>query len=245
MQASAQNPESWDAGRLQLTRAELQLLLEKFDRTGNSAAYTGTFKLRAQSEAELVRERLRDGDFQVGDQVFISVAGEAAYAQGVTLNVGPNRVIVLPQFGDLSLAGVLRSELTDSVRAFVSRFVREPVVQTRALVRVAVMGAVAQPGFKMLPAESLISDAITAAGGPAGNAKLSAARVERGTERIWHGPVFQEAIADGRTLDQMSIRSGDQIIVPLDTGSGGARFLRTVTMLPALVVAVLGIINIL
>ena len=101
------------------------------------------------------------------------------------------------------------------------------------------MGQVAQPGFKSVPAESLISDLITQAGGPTANAKISAARIERGTERILDGQALQEAIAEGRTLDQMSLRSGDQLNLPENKSGGG--FLRYAAMLPAAIIAIMQI----
>ena len=38
--------------------------------------------------------------------------------------------------------------------------------------------------------------------------------IERAGERIWTGEHLQQAIADGRTLDQLSLQAGDQIVVP-------------------------------
>jgi hypothetical protein len=39
-------------------------------------------------------------------------------------------------------------------------------------------------------------------------------RVERGTERIWYGQPLQEAIGRGYSLDQLSLRAGDRLVVP-------------------------------
>lgn len=238
----AQNPETWDAGRLQLTRAELELLLRKYEQTGRSATYSNEFKVRARSEAELVSKRLAEGDFQVGDQIELIVDGEDKMPP--TLTVGPGRVLSIPNLGELSLAGVLRSELNDKVLHHVARYVKSPSVRTRSNIRIAIMGQVANPGFRTVASESLLSDIIMAAGGPTPAANLSAARVDRGAERIWEGQVLQEAIAEGRTLDQMSLRSGDQLIVPQSNGRGST-FMGVVTILPAAILAVTGLLRIL
>jgi protein involved in polysaccharide export with SLBB domain len=236
---SAQVPQTWDAGRLQLTRAELESLLEKFDAAGRTASYSNEFRLRATEEANLVRERLRDGDFQVGDQVSLAIEGEQGMP--LTLTVGPGRVLTIPNFGELSLAGVLRSELQEKAHAHIAKYVQSPVVQTRPLIRVAVIGQVGRPGFYVLPAESLISEAIMAAGGPAPNAAMNKARIERGAQRIWEGKILHQAISDGRTLDQMSLRSGDQLVLPA-TGGGASGLLRNAMILPGLLVAITGLI---
>jgi len=233
--------QSWDAGRLQMTRAELTELLARFEQAGKSSEYSSAFKARAESEAALVRARLQDGDFQVGDQINVLIEGEYLDS-AITLTVGPSRTVLLPGMGELPLSGVLRSELKEKVREFVTRYIRSPVIHTRTLIRLAVIGQVHRPGFHSIPAESLLSDAIMFAGGPTGVAKFSGARVERNGERIWDGRTFQNAVAEGRTLDQMSIRSGDQLIVPVD-GGGSATLLRMLTIVPATVVAILGLVR--
>lgn len=238
---AAQSPATWDAGRLQLTRAELQLLLDKFESTGRSASYSSDFKLRAQNEAALVRDRLREGDFQVGDQIWLMVEGEQNMP--VTLAVEPGRVLNIPSFGQLALTGVLRSELTDKVREHIARFLQSPNVQTRSLIRLAITGQVARPGFFTLPAESIISEAIMAAGGPTGNANIRNVSVERGMVKLWDGRVFQQALADGRTLDQMSLRSGDQITVSSTSQGFSSGLMRAATVVPAALLAIVGLMR--
>jgi len=234
--------QSWDAGRLVMTRAELQELLARFEDARRSGEYSPAFKARAAAEAALVRARLEEGDFQVGDQITVQIEGENNNAP-MTLTVSPAKTVAIPGMGELSLAGVLRSELQGRVHEYVSRYIRNPVVQTRTLIRLAIIGQVQAPGFHAIPAEALLSEAIMAAGGPTAAAKFSEARVERNGEKIWTGRVFQTAIAEGRTLDQMNIRSGDQLIVPLDGGGGSATMLRLLTIIPAATVAILGLVR--
>ncbi len=58
-----------------------------------------------------------------------------------------------------------------------------------------------------------------AAGGPAANANIDAIRVERGDSRVWEGDRLQQAMIEGRTLDQLNVRAGDRIFIP--EGGGG------------------------
>ncbi|MGH7470120.1 MAG: polysaccharide biosynthesis/export family protein [Longimicrobiales bacterium] len=241
--AVAQNLDTWDGRRLQLTRAELELLLQKFEQTGRSTSWTNEFRLHAEAEAERVRRRLVEGDFQIGDQIELSITGEEKLPGPLT--VGPGRTLVIPGFSEVALAGVLRSELNDRVQKHMDRFIKASTVRTRSYIRILVTGNVNRPGFVPLPAESIISDVITGAGGPNAAAKLASARIERGSERILDGRVLQEAIAEGRTLDQMSLRSGDQFHVPAETAGRGSSLLRAVTIIPTAILAITGLLQIL
>lgn len=213
------------AGPLVGTRAELQARLAALP-AGDPAAAA-------------LSQRLRDGDFHPGDQISITVDGEPTLT--ATFTVGAGRLVTLPQAGDLALAGVLRSELDSAVRAQVARYLRDPVVHARALVRVGVMGQVRAPGWYVLPAESLLSDVMMAAGGPLPTARPENATVERASVRVWSAPQVRQALAEGRTLDQLDIRAGDQLMVPADRGGRGAALLRILGVIPAAALAIAGV----
>lgn len=235
--AQSQVPATSDPSRIQLTRTELQALLERYDEATQSQAYSALFQDRVRSAADLIQDRLADGDFQVGDQVVLSVAGEAPMS--ATFTVRPGRVIHLPEIGEVELHGVLRSELEEHLRAHLSRYLREPQVQATALLRIVVSGAVGQPGFFMVPAQALLSETIMTAGGFAANADVTRIRVLRDRKAIWEGRALQQAIAEGQTLDQMSLRAGDHVVV--EAGAPGSRFstMRTLILsLPPLVLAI-------
>jgi protein involved in polysaccharide export with SLBB domain len=203
---------SLDPGRAHATRASLQELLASFEEAASSPAYSGELRLRARQEAALVRARLAEGDFRVGDRVALVVQGEPLFSD--TFSVASGTVLALPLIGGIPLAGVLRSELEEHLRTEIGRSVRQPEVRAHALVRVAVMGEVGRPGFYTLPADVPITDVLMAVGGTGRDANLRRIRVERGGERIWDGGAMQQAIIEGRTLDQLSLRAGDEIIVP-------------------------------
>jgi hypothetical protein len=61
------------------------------------------------------------------------------------------------------------------------------------------------------------------AGGPVSNAKMNKIYVERGGQRIWQGAAMQDAIIEGRTLDQLSLRAGDRVVVPTRTDARALR----------------------
>lgn len=241
---SAQNAmHSWNAQGLEMTRAQLQDMLARYDAAASSQGYSSTVKARARTEAALIRARLQDGDFQVGDRIALSVQGHPELAD--TLTVSGDRTLILPQLGSMPLAGVLRSELQGVVTQFVASFIRDPDVQATTLIRISVMGAVRTPGFYVVPSQALLSEAIMTAGGPITGAKLSRMKIERGERVIWQGAPLVEGISEGRTLDQMSLRAGDQIVMPEPSGRGiGTTVLLFLPILPAIVLALgeLGVI---
>lgn len=210
--STAQTSLEWDPRGAELSRAELQELLQRLETAASSPGYSSGLRAKAAAEASVVRSRLQDGDFQIGDRVVLRVEGEPQLSDTVT--VAPGRVLQLPGIDDIPLAGVLRSELDEYLTTELARYLRDPVVEASSLVRIAVLGQVGQQGFYTMPASLLIEEALMLAGGPAAQANLDEAEILRGDRVIWSGDALQEAIIAGRTLDQLSLRAGDRIIVP-------------------------------
>lgn len=205
--------QSWGSGLGELTRAELTDLLARLDQQASSSSVSGNLRTEAREEAERVRTRLTAGDFRVGDQIQLMVEGEDALTN--TFVVRPGEVLALPGVDEVSLAGVLRSELQEHLTTHLAKYLRRPVVTATSLMRLTISGAVTNPGFLAVDADRPLSDAIMTAGGPLVGADINAIYIERGGERIWKGAYLQQAIADGRTLDQLSLQAGDQIFVPM------------------------------
>jgi hypothetical protein len=201
-----------DAGRGQVTRQELQDLLVLHERSVESPAYSETLRTRSRVAAGLIRERLQRGDFQVGDRVELSIEGQPSLTDTFVVTEGP--VLRLPLIREVSLAGVLRSELETHMRTEVGKFMDDPQVRAIALTRLSIIGAVPRPGFYTAPSEALVSDALMLAGGPGGGARVDAITIERMGQRLWSVDEVKLAIIEGRTLDQLDIRDGDRIRIP-------------------------------
>lgn len=230
-----------DPRRGYATRPDLQELLDLYQKAADSPAYSPALRSRAQSEADLIRERLERGDFQVGDRILLTVEGEAALSDTFVVAEGP--VLRLPTMKDISLAGVLRSELETHLRNQVDRVVLNAQVSSRSLVRISIVGAVARPGFYTTHSETLVGDALMLAGGPAANARIDGLTIERAGRRLWSGETLQQVIIEGRTLDQLGVRAGDRLVVP-QRGAGlrGAEgSLRTLGVLLGVTFTLLGL----
>lgn len=203
---------AWDPAQLHMTRESLEELLARYEQATRSTAYSEELRARARYEAGLIRVRLEEGDFQVGDQIQLAVEEQPELTN--TFQVAPGRVLILPVIGEIPLKGVLRSELEDHLTKSLGRFIVEPKVRATSQIRISILGQVASPGFYVVPSEVPLTDALMLAGGPAQHAELTKIYVERGGERIWGGEALQAAIIEGRTLDQLSLRAGDRIFVP-------------------------------
>lgn len=217
--AAAQMPTAIESGSALQTRAELEELLALYDNVLSSAAYSNAAKQSARENAQMIRDRLEYGDFRLGDRIAVEVQGEPTLPDTVAVQVGPS--ITLPLFGRISLAGVLRSELQSHLEQELSSFIHTPVVRASGLVRMSIQGSVGQPGFYWLPADVLLSEAIMVAGGPAGNSNLDRLRVQRGNVVLLESEEVSESIRIGLTLDQLNLRAGDEIFLPVRTTGRG------------------------
>lgn len=211
-------PLTTQGGDLVRTRAELEQRLEDYDRMLASSELSEEERSRMTIEAAQIRQRLEYGDFRVGDRILLSVEGEEESIPD-TVVVEPGQVVDLEDFGVVPVGGVLRSEITQHLTEELGQFILEPEVRASGLVRVAVLGSVGQPGFYTMPAETVLSDAIMAAGGPNQNANVDQVRIRRGTEEIMVGEQTRLALQQGLTLDQLNIQGGDQINVPQTRGA--------------------------
>jgi protein involved in polysaccharide export with SLBB domain len=209
---SAQTTPAIDPGGSVRTRSDLERLLVEYEQALQSPAYSNAVKDRIRADADFIRSRLQNGDFRVGDRITLEVEGEPGIPDTVAVESGPK--IVLPLFGDVSLEGVLRSEIEDHLTEALGRFIRDPVVRANGHIRISVQGQIAQPGFYTMPAEMLLGEALMVAGGPTPASDMEDIRIERGPVTVLEGDPLQEAIRSGLTLDQLNLQAGDQIVVP-------------------------------
>lgn len=210
--AKGQASENPDA---RTTRAQIEQAIGEAEKIANSPGYSGRIKQAKRMEITLLRGRLTEGDLQPGDLIILSVQGEKDLSD--TFVVGARRFITLPGIADVSLYGVLRSEVEDHLSAELRKYLKDPIVHLRTTIRLSVLGLVAKPGFFQVPSETMIGDAIMTAGGPANGVDPAKTRVERAGVEILSREAFAQALTEGRTLDQLNLQAGDEILV------GGAR----------------------
>lgn len=229
---------------LRASRPALDSLAQRLDAIARAEDSSAGTRASARLQAAAVRARLATGDFQGGDRIVIVVEG--ADAPGAieqqlsdTFIVGPEREVTLPAIGVVSLRGLLRSELPDYMTRQIGRLIRDPVVHVRSLIRISIVGAVPRPGFYAVPFDGLLSDALMVAGGPGPFAKVDRLRIERFGKPLWEGALLQRAINEGRTLDELDLRGGEQFVVPGGKGPDTYSTVRTVSLLLSIPLTIL------
>ena len=171
------------------------------------------------AEAAAIRERLREGDFRVGDRLVMSTRSSALLPEGVaqalndTLVVREGRTVRVPNVPDFSLAGILRSELEQKLNAHLQGYLRNVDVRVESLVQANLSGPVGRPGFTVLAPDMLVTDAIMAGGGISQNADVNRTVVKRDGETVIDSDSLRVAIQRGATLDQIDFQTNDEIAV--------------------------------
>jgi len=198
------------------TREELRSRLQQLESLVESEA-KGERVQDARRRIEVIRQRLDQGDFQPGDVVRLRVRSDTALTG--TFRVSGQRALELPSISDVSLSGVLYSEADSVVREHLGQYIRDPNVRVEVTRRIAILGAVQNPGFYDLVPTTTLSDALMAAGGPTGNAKLEGIKLRRNGSDVLAGrdPNLQRV-----TLAELGPSQDDQLVVPQAGGGFGA-----------------------
>ena len=224
--AAAQDSTAADAPRPYATRAELEAQAVRLEA---EAARSGNAATRANAQA--LRERLRVGDFPAGSKIALSTTGMVGAPESVlkalndTLVVRSGQVVQIVNMPDISVAGVLRSELTAHMRKQLERYLKNPEIRAGSPIQVQMDGQVNRPGYYTVPADTRVAELIMQAGGPTGNADMGKTEVRNGREVVISRDSLQTAINNGATLDQIDYRAGDRIVVGKRRNFGWGTFL--------------------
>lgn len=203
--------------RRQASRAELEQAASGAEQVARGAD-TKT-RERLEQQAFAIRQRLQNGDFLPGDRLLLTVLGDSALSD--TFTVKTDQRLALPDLPEISLRGVLDSELGVHLKKELSRYIKDPQVTAISLVRLSMMGAVARPGYLVVPADQMLSDVLMAAGGPAQNANMGRITVKRGSKSLLTPGQFSEAMRTGRSVGDISLRDGDEVVIPVQQPGGG------------------------
>ncbi len=196
------------------TRTSLTARLETIDRELAGGAARGKSGTALSTEAAAIRIRLKDGDFHPGDRFLVTISQGGA-TRADTASIRDSLMVTLVGLPDVSLQGTLRSELNEKLTDHVARFLKNATVRTVVFTRISIIGAVGQPGFFVVPPDRPMSELIMIAGGAAANAKLNDMQVYRGRALLLNKKQTRLAFNEGRTLEQLDIKSGDEFRVPV------------------------------
>jgi len=214
--------------RVSPKRADLEGAAATFEQCARTDK-SGDRRARCLQNASLIRKRLAEGDFQAGHRILLFVTGDSALSD--TFTVRADQKLLLPNLPELSLTGVLDSELQGYLQTRIAQYIRNPSVRAQALLRVSVSGAVANPGFYSVPTDTPISDVIMNAGGPSSSADMREAELRRGSAVVVKREGIQEAFRSEMTMSDIGARPGDELYVPAKPD--GSRLMRVAGFIAA------------
>lgn len=198
--------------RQMATRTELSERLAAMEKQAGDPSAKKDAKARALAETTEIRKRLAEGDFQVGDRFTYTIVLDTVSSD--TASVRSGQVASISNLPDVRLKGVLRSELNELLKTHVSTYVKNATVRSLVLTRVSVLGAVLRPGYYYASPDRAITELVMLAGGPAVDANLAQIEVRRDNKTLLSAKDSKEAVKEGRTLEQVDIRSGDEVTIP-------------------------------
>jgi protein involved in polysaccharide export with SLBB domain len=238
--ALAQGALDASGRRSQATRPDLEAAAVAAERVAKSTN-DGALRKRKADEAQRIRDRLREGDFQPGHRIYLVVSTDSALTD--TFTVRSDRKLLLPNLPEISLTGVLDSELESYLTAQVSKYVRNPTVRATGLLRLSISGAVARPGFYSVPTDEALTDVVMRAGGPTGLAEVQKAVVRRSSDVVLSNKAVSEAFRQGLTISDVSLRPGDELFVPERTQGRWGKIAAGVGAVSGLLFSVIFLIN--
>jgi hypothetical protein len=192
-------------------RVVLESRAVRAESVAKSDSETDAARAQLLAEASALRSRLREGDFHAGDRITLWVSGEAAMSNTFTVRTG--NLLQIPSLPEISLRGVLRSELRDRLFQEISRYIKQPEIHVTTLVNVAVLGAVGHPGFFTVAPDAPITEVLMTAGGPTGTSDFGRSRIVREAVDIANPKLVRHYLDENSTLDDIGVQSGDQIMI--------------------------------
>ena len=146
-----------------------------------------------------------------GDILQVNIWPDASLSGSFT--VEETGLVQLPFLGGVQVTGMPISQLRSQLRASYSEIMKEPVVTITPYFQVGVSGGVRSPGnYRITPAENIV-DLILTAGGFTDNAKEDQIEIVREGQVLKYN--VERALEQAADLDALTLRSGDQVVVPV------------------------------
>jgi polysaccharide export outer membrane protein len=153
-----------------------------------------------------------ENTFAIGDAVELTVVGYENEVKGI-YRVTPVGTLDIPYVGTVRAQGLTLTELRRDLEAKIhANYLHHPQILVRPMYSVSVLGQVNRPGAFEISGGEHLSRLIAMAGGSASNGMISRSTVSRSGKSAQTD--LKKAIEEGRTVDDLGIRSGDVIFVP-------------------------------
>ncbi len=164
----------------------------------------------AQEQPPLVSGGGASYALRPGDIIRINVWGREELSG--QFQVDEEGKIQYPLLGEIDARSLTVAEVRDRIRSGLADLFTTPFVTITPLFRIAVLGEVRNPGLYTVDPTLSVLDLVAMAGGNTPSGNLNRIRVLRASGETQLS--FEEATLRGRTLQDVGVRSGDQVMVP-------------------------------
>jgi polysaccharide export outer membrane protein len=145
-----------------------------------------------------------------GDVLQIRVWGQEEFSGKFQVDEDWN--IQYPILGEINVKDLTVAQVRDRVRAGLEQIFRTPFVTVTPLFRMAVLGEVRSAGLYTVDPTLSVIDVVALAGGSTPDGNMKKIRLLRGGTEMQLN--FEREALAGRTLSEIGVRSGDEIVVP-------------------------------
>ncbi len=144
-----------------------------------------------------------------GDVLVITVWGQEAYSG--EFKVDETGRIPYPVLGEIDTQNKNMTQIREEIRAGLQRIFNDPFVTVNPQFSIAVLGEVRNPGLFPVDPTLTVLDIVAMAGGPGPNGNINKIQLLRGGQTL--DLRFERDRVGALTLQQVGLRSGDQIMV--------------------------------
>ncbi len=148
--------------------------------------------------------RLRPGDVLV-----ITVWGQPDYSGDY--KVDETGHMPYPVLGEIDTRNKTMTQLREEIRTGLERIFNDPFVTVNPQFSIAVLGEVRNPGLFPVDPTLTVLDIVAMAGGPSPNGNINKIQLLRGGQTL--DLRFEQDRVGALTLQQVGLRSGDQVMV--------------------------------
>jgi len=199
-------------GKSRASRVELATRVTELETETQGSSLKGQQRVSSLAQLADLRARLADGDFKAGDRFAVTITMDSSSRD--TISVRDGAMVSVASLPDLSLKGVLRSELDSALTAHVLRYFKNVRLRTTPLTQISIIGAVGRPGFYWTSPDRPLADLLMIAGGPLPDANLREIEVRRSNSFVLSKKESRKALSQGRTMEEIDVRSGDEVKIP-------------------------------
>lgn len=126
--------------------------------------------------------------------------------------------IFLPVIGEVKVTSHTKLTLEKELKDKLGVYMQDPIVVVKPLIRVAMLGAFARPGTYLVPPDASFWELVDLAGGFDDNANYAKMKIARGGKIV--RDKLLKSFEKAYSLQEIGIKTGDQILVPVYSGFG-------------------------